>query len=535
MDSKFLYNLMNALVDANPDPQKYLLDFKTKRLGLLLRTPDFLKGYAAGIDPRTPFSWALQDTDDARMDLTPGAKLSQNLDDDAPDRDLWLNYVPTEFDIGLAWRAKLKRVIYPVLTDSDTRVIGATEDLDPDTLGVVLLDPDESLYGKVASVTFSGPMVVYDGQVTSAINVAANKDPKERVSLKTAAEAKGVTAPDLSLPVLARTPPDTSLVNYNDTLDASLSGPQQGLLKDRCDSLFMLTAYALVGGAWQAKVPKEARSLEAPRPFGNNIGGILVDDRNGAQTMLAWGLNFKGLNPTFHGETLLIQEYLDSANATKLPDGASFYTSLEPCYMCSGYITTVGKNIRVVSGQDDPNISSADKRPSALRAGRNGCSLINWQKSSSYPVAGFLESMLEVAVSEAEKAPEDKTAQRNIIDFLFGEGAEATYFDELSVLTLFIQRKMELFWDEAVDHYAGAVGALLPMDVRVKFTPDSLAEKLSPRGGGVAKQVYTGLTYCNEFLDKLAARGILRPFDKTYDKLIATGKDDPIWKQIPFI
>ncbi|UUX51049.1 hypothetical protein NUH88_04995 [Nisaea acidiphila] len=510
------------------------------RLGVLVRTDDYLKGYSGAQAGHLPFGWANQLHNEARHDNSPGVKISQNLPDDVPDCDLWLNYVPTDFDIGMAWRAKIRSIVYPVLSGADQ---ATSRDIQGDlqaNLAVVRLDPGESLVGEFPRIGFDGTGALYTGRFTTDLAKPDNLPAKERVSLQEAATDKGVKAPDLSMPVLTKSAPVYASTNYNDGYDDPLTGVATEISEKCYDSLFMLSAYALVGGAWQAPVSKDARSVEPPRPYGNNIGGLLVQPvanlNNGSDMkIVAWGLNFKGLNPTFHGETLMIQQYLESQNLNELPQYAHLYTTLEPCYMCSGYITTVGRNIKVVSGQDDPNISASGKRKSALRLGHNNCGLYNWQSGSNYPVASFLESMMEQAVAQAEKNPDDKTAQRNIIDFLFGEGAETAYTDELSVLPLFIQKKMELFPDAATEHYATSLANALPVSKRMEVPHRELIGTLWPRANGIAQGVYAGLQYCNEFLDALAKRGVLNPLGATQAKLSSAKKDDPIWNQIPFV
>jgi deoxycytidylate deaminase len=100
----------------------------------------------------------------------------------------------------------------------------------------------------------------------------------------------------------------------------------------------------LVGSAWNEELGGDEKGLRPGssqrRPYGNNIGGILVDSQS--NRIIGWGLNMKHLNKCYHGETLLILHYLSTKNVDRLPDGSLFYTSLEPCHMCSGFITTVG-------------------------------------------------------------------------------------------------------------------------------------------------------------------------------------------------
>lgn len=172
------------------------------------------------------------------------------------------------------------------------------------------------------------------------------------------------------------------------------------------DEDFMRIVYALVRLGWNDKPdPAMRKDASGLRPFGNNIAGIIVDQFN---RIIAWGLNFKHVNPSFHAETMMVQYWLRRNQCNKLPPRCRVYTSLECCYMCAGYIATVGEGVDVIYGQKDPNISG----PNALARSKNQCQ----QRASSLTYVDAL-----------------KEAQGNtgIIDFLFDKSSKGV-FDSVS-------------------------------------------------------------------------------------------------------
>jgi tRNA(Arg) A34 adenosine deaminase TadA len=95
---------------------------------------------------------------------------------------------------------------------------------------------------------------------------------------------------------------------------------------------------------------------------GHNIGCVLVSADN---QVLAWGVNTSGNHPTFHAETKCIWMFQRLNRGQLVPAGATLYTTLQSCLMCSGTIKhSCGANaVRVV-------YADADKvRNSALTAG----------------------------------------------------------------------------------------------------------------------------------------------------------------------
>lgn len=95
---------------------------------------------------------------------------------------------------------------------------------------------------------------------------------------------------------------------------------------------------------------------------GHNIGCVLVSADN---KVLAWGVNTSANQPTFHAETKCIWMFQRLHGGQLVPAGATLYTTLQSCLMCSGTIKhACGANaVRVV-------YADADKvRNSALTAG----------------------------------------------------------------------------------------------------------------------------------------------------------------------
>ncbi len=414
------------------------------------------------------------------IDNTPVVKITQARNKDLDDCDLYLTYTPTELCIGMAWRAKIRRIVY-------------VQSINPLIIGTYT--PSESAIGTSKAVKFSSVKV-------------QGLDECKRVYVKPEDKI------DLSVPELEK------------PAGIELTAEAAGVLRRKLDAILMLLAYALVGGAWNKDVNKSLRKKEGPRAFGNNIGSILVDSSN---TIIGWGLNMKHVNATFHGETLMLQEYLKKAaeelkndleaargaKTVRLPNESRLYTTLEPCFMCSGFIATAAKNLTVISGQNDPNISGPDKGKSALHREVNNCKLLEWEKGTGYKLKSFLEQMQATAAEIGD--------QKTIIDFLFGAGAEATYVDMLSVLPKVVQYKMVLSQDDVVSSLKAEVilGSKEPVEASATASTD-------------ARKIYDYLLaylgYGIKFLNKLAEREVIATMNVSQDALT-----EPILKHIPLL
>jgi tRNA(Arg) A34 adenosine deaminase TadA len=96
------------------------------------------------------------------------------------------------------------------------------------------------------------------------------------------------------------------------------------------DSFWMSLARRLVGAV------HTGANLVAPgMRRGHNIGCILVDLNN---RVLAWGVNTLNNNPTYHAETKCMWMFQRYYPGEQVPIGATLYTTLQSCLMCSATI-----------------------------------------------------------------------------------------------------------------------------------------------------------------------------------------------------
>ncbi|MEO5337761.1 MAG: hypothetical protein H7841_12850 [Magnetospirillum sp. WYHS-4] len=467
-------------------------------------------------------------------DHTPVVQICQNVKDDVPGHDLYLNYEPTELCLGMAWRIKVRRIVYSVpgkFTKEDDPV-GNVANLQKNYY--ILYNPSEETIGTPKAYAVGGNTIEwlkgFKNLPGGTFRDAAWVDPSAALDFTFLAGIKPAG-------------PDLATVSSDLKVDAAAAAIQLA----KIDSIFMLLAYALVGGSWNRNLPKTDRKKEGPRPFGNNIGSILVapavpETVTTPRQIVGWGLNLKETNPTYHGETLMIGKYLTGKNPPTLPVGSRLYTTLEPCFMCSGYIATTAPagGVAVVSGQDDPNISAPGKGRSALRRGVNDCSLVDWEAGSDYKLAEFLKSMQTQAEAMAETAPEFGYNQKTIIDFLFGEGAEAAYVDELSVLPLFVRHKMAVRPDAAAEHLAHEVAGRYFADCKKAQQAPALGSVEALGNGRKAAEAILPvlgayLDYGIAFLNAVAAKGTIQPLAPTVKRVAELQADDPLMKAIPFL
>jgi len=91
---------------------------------------------------------------------------------------------------------------------------------------------------------------------------------------------------------------------------------------------------------------------------GHNIGCVLVDGQN---RLLAWGVNTLNNHPSRHAETKCIWMFQRHFPGHLVPAGATLYTTLQSCLMCSGTIKhACGTNlVRVVYADADKVRNSA--------------------------------------------------------------------------------------------------------------------------------------------------------------------------------
>ncbi len=88
--------------------------------------------------------------------------------------------------------------------------------------------------------------------------------------------------------------------------------------------------------------------------YGKNIASLLVD-KDG--TVLSWGVNTNQHEKWRHAEVNTLCNFVSQGNTT-LPDGATLYTTLEPCEMCAGLVAHLGKGqgLRVISAMKDTTL-----------------------------------------------------------------------------------------------------------------------------------------------------------------------------------
>lgn len=113
------------------------------------------------------------------------------------------------------------------------------------------------------------------------------------------------------------------------------------------DSLFLLLCYALAS---------HSPPIRGKHGGSAKVGAVMVAPDG---TILSWGVDFSA---TFHAEVSTIKLYQDGGLAVDPPEGTRFFTTLEPCFMCSGLIATAYGHIRgftVLYGQVDPAVRQA--------------------------------------------------------------------------------------------------------------------------------------------------------------------------------
>ncbi|WP_019643575.1 cytidine/deoxycytidylate deaminase family protein [Novispirillum itersonii] len=115
------------------------------------------------------------------------------------------------------------------------------------------------------------------------------------------------------------------------------------------DSLFLLVCYALAAPS----PPVKGKHGETAK-----VGALMVSPRGG---ILSWGADFSA---TFHAEVSAVKLYQDGGLNMPPPPDTRFYTSLEPCFMCSGLLNTAYSLIphfAVRYGQIDPAVRQMAK------------------------------------------------------------------------------------------------------------------------------------------------------------------------------
>ena len=119
------------------------------------------------------------------------------------------------------------------------------------------------------------------------------------------------------------------------------------------DAILMKLAFALVGETWSSATAPRMRGDRLPT--GNNIGAILTD---ASSNIIAWSVNVAGGDngPTCHAECALVRAVIQKGGT--VPKDYRLYTTLEPCYMCGGILSTFCSTWSIFYGQSDTTIKS---------------------------------------------------------------------------------------------------------------------------------------------------------------------------------
>jgi tRNA(Arg) A34 adenosine deaminase TadA len=157
-------------------------------------------------------------------------------------------------------------------------------------------------------------------------------------------------------------------------------GLQRNILRDK---IYMTLAYALLDEA------RKGLNAQAQALQGLPICAVLIGPDG---KLLSWGVNTNTRNITRHGETNCLQSYFQQANAN-VPDNSVLYTTLRSCEMCSGMLTTVARNLRVVYGSRDPGLGVT-----SLERGVNGCSEEKYAGPEGDPISAARFQMLAAKV-----------------------------------------------------------------------------------------------------------------------------------------
>ncbi|MBV6753295.1 hypothetical protein KV580_23495 [Pseudomonas chlororaphis] len=272
--------------------------------------------------------------------------------------DVYSSCIPTEMCLGLCWQARVNAIVYPK------------------NFAAKIVFPTDSAIRNELSLNAKGELDIpkrITGAGWQAKKLKLNTFPTSTPLLTEWIELFNSDA--LELTPTANTlytqmhgcnEVYDSRVNKQSELDmltrvASSVPAQEGACvteQNNKDRLWMKIAYALAG----ATLPhnRGAGRLSS----GHNVAAVMVSNTD---VILGWGVNINGLNGCFHAETSMVLAYLIKSNTSKLPEGVRIFSTLAPCHMCAGLITTLGNNVPVVVGHIDPRIKN-----SALDLNKNG-------------------------------------------------------------------------------------------------------------------------------------------------------------------
>lgn len=193
---------------------------------------------------------------------------------------------------------------------------------------------------------------------------------------------------------------------------ASLGFSALGLTQAEKDLIFLGVAHQVVARTWGQR--EDGDGLRPDDSYlGWNIGAVLVD--KSGDNIVGWGVNTNKVNCTRHGETNLLQYFEASSGLDQLPDGGTFYTTLEPCQMCAGMLASLvkDKGIRVIWGQDDVAIKQSALQRNVLGEGKAG-------SASRFGVHGWAETLRLRHGQASERLKQEAQKVINDIDRRYG-------------------------------------------------------------------------------------------------------------------
>ncbi|MGN6648720.1 hypothetical protein [Trinickia sp.] len=257
--------------------------------------------------------------------------------------------VPTEWELGLMIANKIQEVYY--LDDG-----GAIQRIDlSDTLKSGIFPPPVSA-GPLGAVPADARNDALDGWKAAFVAARPVKQLHDAATKKFENFAKSVK--EYGPKIRRADPLDTSALPFYEGVP-TVAGNRNSVTHR--DAILMKLAFALVGETWSSTTAPRMRGDRLP--IGNNIGAILTD---ASSNIIAWSVNVAGGDngPTCHAECALVRAVIQKEGA--VPSGYRLYTSLEPCYMCGGILSTFCSKWSIFYGQSDATI----KNNALRRSGR---------------------------------------------------------------------------------------------------------------------------------------------------------------------
>jgi tRNA(Arg) A34 adenosine deaminase TadA len=349
-----LENTKSALTLTDGEFMAYLCSLGEERRALLASPKE-------DFDKDTPFYSGIEGF---MVDEQPAANILHKVDKIHKPMHMYLNYEPSELELGLFWRARMIKNVFFV------------KNYEPFEVGFYKVNQ----HGCELVENFEFILPILDDYALHALEIT---EPRLKAAIDN--------------PEYQRRLPQELIEHLRRGLDSAQESqaiddqrPMRLINED-----FTRVVLSLVSRSW---TNHDGTQKPIARAAGNNVGAIMVDKVN---RIIGWGLNFKDVNRTFHAESTMIQQWLRENEATELPEGVRIFTSLQCCHMCSGYISVVGKNVRVIYAQEDPYF----KGKNSLERGINGCT----EEATTLPVKDSFKSAI---------------GEQKILDFLFGLNPE---------------------------------------------------------------------------------------------------------------